>query len=665
MLEPDNRHLLMEALRPPAGMRLDTAVGTSFTLNLQAVLLAPVSFAVFGAQTGTEGSDPLALLEAVRRHASSITIFAQAGAITAPHSYQPTLAWLEESVVPVRPPKGHLFHPKVWALRFVNAEAAGQSESPPDNGAELHRLLVMSRNLTFDRSWDTIVVLDGTDTGVEQPESKKTADFIRSLANTAVVPISEKRKADIDDLADSISRIRWETPEGIDAVYLWPMGRGVEPKPDFTGNRSLVISPFISADGLAQLTATGTDHLLVSRPESMDGVGADGLTSFETTFVLDSDALPATGDEAIENEPETEPTASVVAAEGVGRAYEPIGTGLHGLHAKAYVVERGKNTHLFTGSTNATWAGLNGGVEFLVELVAKRRNLSIDSVLGVDTKAAGGEASLRNMLRPYRPSDPEPVESTDLERLTYRLESALQRLAEVAFTVELHAEEESDSYRLHFTAEGIPRIADGVTVSLRPSSLGTGASDPVTIAEGTLDTDGGTVSLQGITSFLVLTASAELDGTEVSAATLVNAELIGAPRDRMAKLLSAQLANKADVIRYLLFLLHDLTDSAEIDAVLEAAGGKGFFGGNGSGLDAQVPLFEAMLRCLASGGSALTHIGDLLDDLHSSPESRLKIPVGLEEIYWPIREAYDGTARPERVTEQSEPDALAEPAGTQ
>lgn len=654
MLAPDNRHLLMEALRPPPGMRLDVAVGTSFTLNLQAVLLAPVSFAVYGASVGTVGADPVALLEAVRSHADRITIFAQAGAIAAPLAYQPTFAWLEDSVVPVRPPKGHLFHPKVWALRFTSADEANHEEDAED--ATAHRLLVMSRNLTFDRSWDTVVVLDGVTSEADQPESEKAAEFIRSLAGTAVVDMSEERAVQVEDLANSVARVEWELPPGIDELRLWPMGRGA-PKPDLTGGRSLVISPFITADGLAELAPSGSDHLLISRPESMDGIGADALTQFSETFVLDSDALPeddtdGPGDNAGEDETPPSPEVSLL-AHGVGREVEPIGAGLVGLHAKAYIVERGRRTHLVTGSTNATGPGLNGGIEFLVELVAKRSKLSIDSVLGVAAEdGKDREATLRDMLAPYRPTDPEPIESSELDKLSYKLESAVRRLAEVAFRIELTQQDDgSDYFRMRYCADHIPPIADGTIVTIRPSSLRAGASQPVEILEGPLDADGGTVSLVGMTSFLVLTATAKLEGERVSASTLVNAELIGAPSDRMSKLLSAQLTNKADVVRYLLFLLHDLGSDAEIEGVLAAAGVKGFFGGEGGSGDAQVPLFEAMLRCLVSGGSALTQVGKLLKDLKSTPESTEKIPDGLEDIYWPIREAYDGTTRPDSTAQ--------------
>ena len=79
MLQPDERALLIDALRPPAGMRLDYAAGTTFSLDLEALLIAPVTFALFDARVaeGEGGTDPRSILEAVRRHAANIDLFCQ------------------------------------------------------------------------------------------------------------------------------------------------------------------------------------------------------------------------------------------------------------------------------------------------------------------------------------------------------------------------------------------------------------------------------------------------------------------------------------------------------------------------------------------------------------------------------------------------------------
>ena len=45
MLRPDERQHLLELLRPPAGCKLDVAVGTTFSLDLISALMLPLSFA--------------------------------------------------------------------------------------------------------------------------------------------------------------------------------------------------------------------------------------------------------------------------------------------------------------------------------------------------------------------------------------------------------------------------------------------------------------------------------------------------------------------------------------------------------------------------------------------------------------------------------------------
>ena len=153
MLGTRERTLLLENLRPPAGYRLGRAVGTSFTLDLMALLTAPLAFTFFDAhdEDGTPLADPVALLEALRRHAEKVTLFCQAGAIGVPSPDQTLLAYLEGSVIEVKPERdGGIFHPKVWVLNFES-----------EQGPAIYRVLCLSRNLTFARAWDTCLRLDG------------------------------------------------------------------------------------------------------------------------------------------------------------------------------------------------------------------------------------------------------------------------------------------------------------------------------------------------------------------------------------------------------------------------------------------------------------------------------------------------------------------------
>ena len=122
MLQPSSRRLLLDGLRPSGGYRLDRAVGTSYTLDLLALLTAPLAFTFFDweDEKGRPMADPLALLAAVRRHAQRIHLFCQAGRVKVPAPGQTLLVYLEDSVFEVEAPhKGGVFHPKVWLLRYV------------------------------------------------------------------------------------------------------------------------------------------------------------------------------------------------------------------------------------------------------------------------------------------------------------------------------------------------------------------------------------------------------------------------------------------------------------------------------------------------------------------------------------------------------------------
>ena len=184
MLAPRDRTLLLEALRPPEGYGLDRAMATTYTLDLVALLTAPLAFTFFDweDEDGRPAADPLALLEAVRRHARRLHVFCHGGAIHAPRNGQVLLAHLEPCVVEVAAPRKGVFHPKVWVLRFEENET-GSGDGVPVR----YRLIVASRNLTFDRSWDTVLVLDGELTKRKRAiaSNRPLARFVEQLPDLA------------------------------------------------------------------------------------------------------------------------------------------------------------------------------------------------------------------------------------------------------------------------------------------------------------------------------------------------------------------------------------------------------------------------------------------------------------------------------------------------
>ena len=108
MLEPRDRLLMFDALRPPVGYRFDQGIGTTYSMDLLAMLVAPVAFTFFDRKQEEDGPahSSLEVLESLRQHADRLTVFCESGRIAVPRGKYPQLAFIEESLLQCRPPEG-------------------------------------------------------------------------------------------------------------------------------------------------------------------------------------------------------------------------------------------------------------------------------------------------------------------------------------------------------------------------------------------------------------------------------------------------------------------------------------------------------------------------------------------------------------------------------
>jgi hypothetical protein len=520
---------LLEALRPPEGYRLDRAVGTSFTLDLLALLTAPLAFTFFDweDEEGRATADPVALLEAVRRHARRIRMFCQAGEIQAPRDGQPLFAYLEPCVVEVRSPQaGGVFHPKVWVLRYVDDEEALR-----------YRVLVLSRNLTFDRSWDTVLVLDGApvEGGPEIARNRALVDFVAALPGLAVRAMDGETRGEIAAMAEELRHVVFVEPEGFKGLAFHAFGiRGYENTWPFeSGSRLLVLSPFVTESALARLGKGRKGGVLVSRSEALHGLSDEVLEAFPERYVL---AAEANHEDGLEGDGSREASAADDA--------------LVGLHAKLFVIEKGRRSRVFTGSANATGAAFGRNVEFLVELHGGWQKSGIEALVGEGDGRAGG---LRDLLEPWvrvaGEEDPDAMARKGLEQLVEQARSTLG-----GANLVLHVLEPAhDSF--DFEVRGrIAELPEGVEVSMWPSSLPRGrAVMPAADGESLARFEG--LSFEALTAFLGFELRATGSGLEHRVRFVRNFPLVGAPVDREERVLRSLLKDRATVLRLIYLLL--------------------------------------------------------------------------------------------------------------
>ena len=578
MLNPDSRSLYTETLTPPPGYVFDEAIGTTYSLDPTTLLSVPIHLALASRPKGGDG-DLLALLEGLRRVADRMTVYGQRGRMIVPRGQHVLYGLLEPLIVEVASPGGGAFHPKLWILRFV----------APDDDEVLLRLLVLSRNLTGDRSWDLSLRLEGVPRARSRAANRALANLVRDLPSFALGAMADARRAQAERLADEVRRTDWAVPEPFDSVRFHVMReKRWYPAPS---RRLAVISPFLTTEALLALAGTTKEPaVLVSRPETLAALEADPAGTFEHVFTLDDAAESEDGEEALERD-------------------------TMGLHAKVYLAENGGEIHLYVGSANATSAALMAGrnVEVLAELTGRRYRVG-----GVD--ALLEEEGLGGYLTPWSRESPALDDETDAERLA---EDSLERARHVlgAASISVDCMSEAGRWRLRLRAENPIQLDDVASIRAWPITVRDElAAEALCLGTGAVVDLGAFVaaSVTGLVGFELRAASAD-----VRLRFALNLPLENPPHERETAVLRTVLDNREGFLRYLLLLLGDFTEEPD---PIKPDGGDGAGGDWRPSADASLPLLEEMTRAFSRDPARLHEVRRIVERLHASEETSDVVP---------------------------------------
>lgn len=180
MLKPSSERLdYGEILAPPDGYEFEAAVGTTYSLDFDALISVCLALGLSQSTDSAMLKNPVYLLETLRRTGDKVALFCQGGQIHVPANNSSLYILLEKIVSEIQvkgqrtAPQYPSFHPKFWVVRYSDS-----------TGNKLYRIVVLSRNLTFDRSWDVAVLLEGKLQKKLCKKSKPIADFLEYLLST-------------------------------------------------------------------------------------------------------------------------------------------------------------------------------------------------------------------------------------------------------------------------------------------------------------------------------------------------------------------------------------------------------------------------------------------------------------------------------------------------
>ena len=590
MLAPDVRVVAMDLLRPPPGYQLDQAILTTYSLDLETLLALPLAVLAHADQ-GVDAllADPLLLVEGLREAGSRLHVFVDEDGMAVPRVPRELYALLEPCVHPVEAPNGGAFHPKVWIARFVD-----------DHHDVLLRVAILSRNLTFDRSWDIALASEAVPAAKRKSRpSRDLANLVRALPDLATLELPRNVRATLEAFVGEIGRTRFPSSEGFSdpivfhSLGLSPSGKAWTPRSD--GSRLLAVAPFLSRTPLDQLSAvTSGERTLVARQDQLDDLPADALDRWSEVLVL--------ADAAIDEEED----------EGSARP--------SGLHAKLLAIEHGWDVTWWVGSANLSYAAWHGAnVEMMAEVTGHKGRQNGQSGEGISRFF---ESGFRTLCQPYRRAEPT-AESEAVVAARKALRAAREELLDADLRVVCVQSEDGWSWVL----QGEVQLPEGVHAEVWPVSVPEASARPLELPLTWI------LPIARLTAFAAFRLRVPRSGVDAEQLTR-KLPVEGMPEGRINHVLRGLISSPERLLRFLRALLGGLEGIVDWGA----GDGEGAEGQWASGLGGDT-LLEDFVRAASRDPKRLEPIRRILDDLCATDEGRNIIPEGLMDTWNAVEEA--------------------------
>ena len=600
MLNPNNDRLdYGQVLAPPVNYKLDFAIGTTYSLDLDALVGACIALGLAEETDSDLMKNPVCLLEALRATGDKVALFCEGGQIHLPGNVTSLYILLEKMVFPVTTAKRKgvakypSFHPKFWLIRYVD-----------EKNNYLYRVVVLSRNLTFDRSWDVTFCMDGKKTSAETVKNNPVGDFISYLIKQ--LPESEyaaEKQKKMKSVIRELKNVEFslDSKEFTDFDFI-PFGignqYGSDQKPLYTLledslHEAFIMSPFLSGSIIKNFNERSkymehADYVLITRASELGKLKPSDCSNFEIYTMKDA----------------------VVDGEGL-ISEETSDIQKQDIHAKIYMLRKGSDSSLYLGSLNASHNALHGNVEFMIKLHSKNRYLNLtkmkESLFGTDEAES-----------PFQLAQFNNKQIDEVEEKANLLDGVIKDINRK--TLGAVIKENGDRFDVSVSFEPINSEYEIFVSPLLSKKT-------ATMAETVVFTD---LELTQLSEFYKISVS---DGSQtVSRVIMIPTENM--PDDREKAVVSSVVNDKKCFYRYIAFLLGDnlvvsALESMDMNESESSAS-------QNHNKPIQLPaLYEKMLHTAATNPERFKEIEYLIKSISSDGV----IPEGFEQLYNTFKKA--------------------------
>lgn len=563
-------------LAPPEGFELDAAVATTYSLDLETLTFAAIALG-HGENTDSMLKDnPVSMLNALRKIRDKVVIFYETGRIAVPASRRTSNFYqlLEGMTVPVALPahKGNnypSFHPKMWLICYMNR---GSRE-------RRYRFLVMSRNLTFDRSWDVVVSLDGIPTEQRQERSLPIVHFLNFLGG--FTKKDSRTYGIVDSLGKFVKNVSFSL-EGnkITDFCIIPLGIGrnsydlsndVWFKESSNFHEVVIMSPFISADVISLFNneirgkyLSSCKRTLITRTSELSKLSNITAGNFEIYTMKD-------GIVEGENELSDGDVSEVIRRQDI--------------HAKMLLFRKNDFSSVYMGSMNVSHNGMYRNVELDIRFDCPNSYLRPDRFLA----EVFGNNPLKNPFELRTLEEDTKQEATD-----NGVDVMFKKLCRAdAMATVVRQEDGLFTISLRFNPS---MISDGVMISPISKNIHK-PIEPEIIFES--------LSVLELTEYyqIVLTDS---NGKEVRHVMQIPTQGIPAERDK--QICNSILDSKEKLYEYISLILSD----DKVQCVLESGDSSYGEGEHGTAVTVMPAIYERMLEASLHHRERFMEIEDMM-----------------------------------------------------
>ena len=558
-------------LMPPEKHELTHAVATTYSLDLYTLLAIPVALFYSKVLDGSFEENRSEVLESIQNTADILNIYCQKGKIKVPRKFNWLFAYIEDSIHEITPPNYvSSFHPKIWLLRFKKAQEIK------------YRVIVLSRNLTFDRSWDLAFHADGSLTKRSYPSNKPLLDFIKHL-------FEKRRVKGANTLVNELAKVKFENIDGFKSLTFHPIGidgyqtyKNPLDQRDF--DKLLILTPFLDRTTLKKLHQNCPENkVILSREEELQKIPAAVFHGYEPYFlsrrIVDGEAfedLDETGSEAQRQQ----------------------------LHAKLFIGERQRRNFWFLGSANCTDPAFTRNTEFMVELEGENDRSSPEHIRNILIDPDDDTS----IFEPYEPADsPVDEESESARQLIRKLE---YDLINANFNGKVIPRDKTQNFDLSLIVDMKKKAWGGdIVVKIAPLNFDTSHCTILPDFRNELFFEN--LSEVELSKFVVISIHFK---TEIATSFVIKMQ-IELPGTRKDKILKSLITSRENFFKYMNFLLSD--NPYLENTALDSHGGLG----NGPPTDTfkssslDLPIFENLLMTASRNPDKLKSIERLVQRL--------------------------------------------------